>query len=388
MVSTTTQSGTCPQCGSKGVKFEPSAHQLQCDYCGWTEAIPENPDTVQELSFDHYLTLSPGSLTQLASETLSVTCPSCGATTDFVPPQVAGDCPFCGTHLVSRPTEAKVTLQPNGILPFHLDRKTVQTNIREWLGQHWFAPNDLKKMAQAAGIQGVYLPFWTYDAFTTSRYIGERGEYYYETETYYETNEDGEREEKTREVRKTRWYPASGRVERFFDDVIIPASHSIPMRRLKSLEPWEHHTYLKPYEESYLTGYKVERYQIDLKEGFELAKQDMARLIEGDVRRDIGGDTQRVHSVSTHYTAITFKHLLFPVWIFSYRYRSKPYQVVVNAKTGEILGDRPMSIFKITLASVSGILVAAGIAYGVYLNQTQPTLPVNQPAPVEVEPLQ
>jgi len=39
--------------------------------------------------------------------------------------------------------------------------------------------------------------------------------------------------------------------------------------------------------------------------------------------------------------AVTFLHLLLPVWIGAYRFQAKVYQVLVNARTGEVQGERP-----------------------------------------------
>ena len=83
----------------------------------------------------------------------------------------------------------------------------------------------------------------------------------------------------------------------------------------------------------------------------------MALLITSDIRQDIGGDEQRIHQVSTAYSAITFKHLLLPVWISAYRFQDRVYQVVVNARTGEVQGERPYSPLKIAAFVVFLILI-------------------------------
>ena len=114
---------------------------------------------------------------------------------------------------------------------------------------------------------------------------------------------------------------------------------------------------MKPYQPAYLSGFKAQRYQIDPKEGFEDAKQFMALQITGDIRQDIGGDEQRIHQVATAYSAITFKHLLLPVWISAYRFQDRVYQVVVNARTGEVQGERPYSLLKISAFVVFLILI-------------------------------
>lgn len=88
-----------------------------------------------------------------------------------------------------------------------------------------------------------------------------------------------------------------------------------------------------------------------------------------EVKRRIGGDVQRIDSIHTRHDAITYKHLILPVWMLAYRYGKKSYQVVVNAGTGEVQGDRPYSWVKITLAAVVALLAAASV--GLFVAQMQ-----------------
>ena len=90
----------------------------------------------------------------------------------------------------------------------------------------------------------------------------------------------------------------------------------------------------------------------DLKRG----KQRIDAEILSDVRGRIGGDKQRVHSVKSRYDAITYKHLLLPVYLMTYRFKNKPYRIFVNAVTGEIQGERPYSWVKISMAILAGAL--------------------------------
>jgi hypothetical protein len=46
-----------------------------------------------------------------------------------------------------------------------------------------------------------------------------------------------------------------------------------------------------------------------------------------------------------------------PVWIGSYRFAGKPYQIVVNGQSGEVEGDRPWSKWKIVLAVMLVLIV-------------------------------
>jgi DNA-directed RNA polymerase subunit RPC12/RpoP len=341
----------CPGCGAD-LQFAPEGGCLTCPYCGHQEQIAPAAGAVEERSYEEYLQLHPDRMNTLAEGALEVACQTCGATVAFTPPQVAGECDFCGSPLVAQAKNADPILAPEGVLPFRVTQDQATDAIRRWLASRWFAPSALKKFAAQEGIGGTYIPFWTYDAYTVSQYTGERGEHYYTTETYTDTDSDGNTVTKTREVQHTAWYPASGAVERWFDDILIPATRSLPPNRLAALAPWDLEE-LTAYDPAYLSGYKAQRYQVNLAEGFELAKQQAAGVIESDVRADIGGDEQRVFQIATSYSAITFKHLLLPIYVGAYRFGEKVYQVVVNGRTGQVQGERPYSFWKIFFFALS-----------------------------------
>lgn len=345
----------CPGCGAD-LLFEPHDGRLVCPYCGRREEIAPTDARVEERAYEEYLQLHAGQLTTLAAGALEVNCATCGATVTFTPPEVAGECDFCGSAIVAQPKAADPIVAPEAVLPFRIAQAEATEAIRAWLASRWFAPNALKKFASQEAIGGVYLPFWTYDTHTTTRYTGQRGEHYYTDEPYTERDAQGRSQTRTQRVRHTRWHAASGTVSRWFDDILVPATKTITPERLRALEPWDL-SELKTYEPAYLSGYKAQRYQVDLAEGFESAKQAAAGVIDGDVRRDIGGDEQRVGELATHYSAITFKHLLLPVYVGAYRFNQKVYQLVINGRTGEVQGERPYSVWKILFFTLFLLLI-------------------------------
>jgi hypothetical protein len=104
--------------------------------------------------------------------------------------------------------------------------------------------------------------------------------------------------ERTRKVQQTKWYPAQGRVSRFFDDVLVPGTTKVETNLIARLEPWELQTAV-PFQQDYLAGFQAVRYDIEPEPGLESAKAQMAPVIESDCRSDTGGDEQRVHTVNT-----------------------------------------------------------------------------------------
>ncbi len=203
-----------------------------------------------------------------------------------------------------------------------------------------------------ARMTGVYLPFWTYDASTTTFYRGQRGddyteiETYEDTETYTETDSQGQTETKTRvvtktrTVTKTRWTSVSGAVWDNFDDLLVPAGSSLPREHLQKLEPRDLKN-VAPYADDYLAGFRAESYRVGLPEGFAIARRMMEPTIESSICSDIGGDHQQIDGKKTQYDNVTFKHILLPVYVSAYRYRDKVFRFLVNARTGEVQGERP-----------------------------------------------
>jgi ribosomal protein S27E len=347
------------------MEFDPAQGLLKCGHCGHTEAVPAAPSKgISSHPLDEFLARTGDAhLSPLSGQALQAQCSGCGSVVTFEPPEVAGACPFCGANIVNQPQAADPLVAPDAVLPCKVPKEDAQTQVRQWLQSRWFAPDALKKLAREEGIAGVYLPFWTYDAGTVSNYMGERGEHYYVTETYEEDDGQGGTRTCTREVQQTAWYPVSGQVARSFQDVLIAASRSVAEKKLNNLAPWDLES-LCPYEPAYIAGFKAQRYQVELSDGFEEAKSVMAAQIDSDVRADIGGDEQRVLQVETAYSDAVFRHLFLPVWIGAYRFRNQLFQVVVNARTGEVQGDRPYSPWKITLLVLT-ILVAIIVIYAV-----------------------
>lgn len=351
----------CAQCGAS-LEYAPGAEVLRCGHCGHETRITASAAPILEQNFRKIL--QELATTTPVSDQVAIHCDSCGASYTFDAATHAGACPFCGAPVVAK-TEQHRQLQVQALLPFQIPRDQARTAFRQWLGKLWFAPGGLQEYARNdASLVGMYVPYWTYDADTTTAYQGERGDDYQEQETY-RTVENGQEVEKTRTVTKTYWTPVAGTVSRFFDDVLVLASRSLPRAVTERLEPWDL-DHLLPYGEEYLSGFRSEMYQVQLDQGFTRAQELMASTIRGDIARDIGGDHQRIRAADTRYDDIRFKHILLPIWMSAFRFRAKTYRFVVNGRTGEVQGERPYSPWKIAFAM---LLAAALLGGGLVLWQ-------------------
>ncbi|MBK6264929.1 hypothetical protein JKA74_07765 [Marivirga sp. S37H4] len=348
----------CIDCGAD-LKYKPGSTELICEYCGAKNDIPQSEDIIEEMDFESFFDKESDMQDQMSVNI--VKCTICAAESSLEPHITSSNCPYCDTPLIVSNAHLENILQPKSLLPFKILKEEAIKSFRNWIKKLWFAPNALKKAALSFDhFKGVYLPFWTYDSDTETPYIGQRGTHYYVSETY-STTENGKSVTKTRQVRKTRWHPVSGRINHLFDDVLVPASQSLPQKQVTALEPWDLNN-LVPYDAKFLSGFITEKYQINLKNGFDNARNIMDSSITTLIYQDIGGDEQRILSRNTSYSNITFKHILLPAYISAYNFKGKLYQFMVNARTGEVQGERPWSVVKIVFA-VLGVLAVIALLY-------------------------
>ncbi|MCC7322032.1 MAG: primosomal protein N' (replication factor Y) - superfamily II helicase [Rubellimicrobium sp.] len=355
----------CAECGAE-LRFAPGTSEVTCTHCGHVQTIDTGAVDATEAHRELDYAAAAASLSRDAEyeEHRSTACPGCGALVEFPESIQATRCPFCDTAVVAG-TGSHRQIKPGGLIPFQLDERAARTAMTDWLGRLWFAPNGLRDYARKGrAMTGIYVPYWTFDAQAETDYRGQRGDHYYETRTVVR---NGKHE--TVRVQKTRWSLARGHVSRFFDDVLVLASHSLPKSHTDALEPWDMSA-LVTYQPAYLSGFSAEGYQVQLEDGMREARAIMDRTIDSDIRRDIGGDVQRIDWKDTALSDVTFKHVLLPIWTAAYRYNNRTFRFVVNAQTGKVKGERPWSWIKITIAAVIALVLAGLIAWGISLSDS------------------
>lgn len=346
----------CPECGGDA-EWSASKKALACPFCGtilpWSDGVDPLGAAVVEHDLQSALAAVPDTSRGLKEEKKSVKCESCHAISVFDPTRAAQRCDFCGSPAIVPVENLPDLITPESLLPAVIPNSQVRDQLREWYRSRWWAPNKLKRAALTDTLHGIYLPYWTFDAHVDADWTAESGYYYYVTESY----RDSDGKTKTRQVRKTRWEPSAGSLSHFFDDDAVPGTVGVHYSLLRKVEPFPTLTDLKAYDPAYVRGWTVERYQIDLRQASETSKLQMDSVIRQLCAREVPGDTHRNLEVSSIYRGRTFKHILVPVWLASYTYGSKSFQVVVNGYTGKMAGEHPLSWVKITLAILAVVLI-------------------------------
>ncbi len=346
----------CPACGG-AAEWSAVKQALVCPFCGNVAAMQPPAATegaIKELDLATALQNIPESERGWQTATRSVKCQSCQAISVFKPERVAQNCDFCGSPALVPYEDTKAPIRPESVLPFKLSESDVRDRVRNWYRSRWFAPNRFKSRAFTDTLHGLYLPYWTFDAQVAAEWTAEAGHYYYTTETY----RDSKGQSQTRQVQHTRWVPASGALEHFFDDELVPASRGVPPPLLRTIEPFPT-VELVPYDAGYVSGWVVEQYQIDLVAAATHSREAMDAKLRQMCAQQIPGDTHRNLDVVADYSGQTFKHVLLPIWLLSYQYGATTFRIVANGVTGTIAGKYPKSVTKIALLVVAILIVMA-----------------------------
>ncbi|MCC3374040.1 hypothetical protein [Cohnella sp. REN36] len=351
----------CSACGGP-TRFDADSQRLKCDYCGTDQPI----ENVLLAPKEHRLTDDDADETAgtdwgVAQQAMQ--CEQCGGQSLIPATQTAASCVFCGSPKVLVQQGSR-SIRPESVIPFRLSVKAAAERFYAWKRKRWFVPNAFKKGDIDAKLTGIYVPYWTFDAETTSVYSAEVGVHHYRTVTKTRTV-NGKTERYTEQERYTVWHSTSGVYGRSFDDVLVPASGQYDAELLEKLGNFDL-AQLLPYKPEYLSGFIAERYSVSRADGWQRAEERMHETLSKEIRSKIGGDEIRGLRIGTDYGDRTFKHLLLPVWNARYVYKAKPYRFMVNGQTGLVSGRVPRSGVKITLFVLVCLAVVLG-AIGLYI---------------------
>jgi len=349
----------CAACGAQA-QWHPERQALVCPHCGTVAptVLDRNTGKVREIDLVVTLREMPDELRGWLTATRSVRCRSCQAISVFEPGRVGQNCEFCGSSELVDYEEIKAPLRPQSLLPFRLTVERAREAVRAWIRGRWLAPGSLKRRAALDALNGVYLPYWTFDAAVHCRWTAESGTYYYTTET----GRDSRSRVRARRVRHVRWRPAVGELDHAFDDEPVPATRGVDHDLLRRVEPFPTRDVV-PYDTAYLAGFVVEHYQVVLIEAAQRARESMVQQLRARCASQVPGDTHRNLQVDSTFAGETFKHVLVPVWLLTYRWGGRAWQVVINGATGVVAGRCPKSPWKIALLVFAAAAALALVAF-------------------------
>ena len=350
----------CPSCGAPEMAWDAGAQALKCPYCGHVHQIAAQEGTQGIVEHDLQAGLTMATQRGFGATTRTVSCKTCGATVAFGGQSISTRCDFCGSPHVLEQESNRNLIRPESMLPFSIDKARAQSMFSEWIGGLWFRPGDLKHKASVGEINGVYIPYWTFDAWVASSWTAQAGTDYQEQEAYWGKDANGNNVQMMRTVTKTHWRPAWGSRQDHHDDVLVCAGRGLPESLVQSLRGFELGQ-LRPYDPGFLSGWRAEEYAVDLNEGWGQAVKRIESVQQSRCHADVRADRVQNLNVVNQFGSEKFKHILLPIWIASYRYNDKTFRFLINGQNGQVQGEAPYSWFKIIAFVMFIVLVIATI---------------------------
>ncbi len=340
----------CPNCGGN-MAFDPQTQSLKCGHCETSIDIDKNKQ-INEISI-----VDAFNQAEKWEKATVVRCENCGAKVVIDNDEVSTVCPYCGTSQIKK-TDEIVGLLPNAVFPFAKTSGEAELCAKKWAKSRFFAPRNFKKSIEAKNIHGVFEPGFTFDSISLSAYEGRIGD--------IKTRTVGSG--KNRHVQTyTQWRRIKGTYGMSFDDVTVVASSKIDQEKFDSIMPFDNATMCK-YEKRFLAGYHANHYDKDIKNCWGTAKKKMDNSIRSGILSQYHHDVVDYLNVSTTFTNVTYKYVLYPIYRLNYKFKGKEYPISVNGTTGKVIGKTPLSFWKILfvtlLAGAFAVLVGWLIASG------------------------
>lgn len=343
----------CSNCGGV-MQFDVKTQSLKCPNCDTQVNIVNDSGKIVEHNLNKRVERKI-SVQEKQSSTMQ--CKGCGAMVEVSSDCTATECPYCGSSYVLAEKQAEAIV-PDGVVTFKIDKQEVKERFGKWINKRWLAPGKLKHLYESDKIQGIYVPYWTFDADIICDYSAEGGKRRKEKVK----NSDGSVSEKT----VVDWYNTHGRIKHFFDDVLVKASKNFKASLLKGVEPFDTKKQLVSYSPEYLSGYSAECYSVSLEDAHREANNIMESQLKSMAREDVRRHYDEVRNVriAPDYRDESYKHILIPVYATAFTYANKNYTVLINGQNGKIKGDYPKSPIKIAIIVIIIIAIIVGSIIG------------------------
>ena len=341
----------CPQCAATTAYCADNGG-LTCTYCQHYEPPKQEivgKDAEQfEFTVDTMHRVAHG----WGVERKELVCNGCAAHTTFSTDMLTHTCPFCGSNQVVQIKAPQDVLRPRFLLPFEVNQDTCRQKTAVWLQDSWMLPRGLQKMARVVDYTPIYIPFWTIDSDTDATWRAEVA--------HTESTKKRGKGSRTETVQK--WVWENGRVQRNFDDLLVAGTNKISTFLIRQMRSYNLNK-LVPYEASYLAGIQAQAYDIDLEEGWEVARNRMRERVKEQCKGQATNTKMRNFSMNMNFSNESWRYILLPIYLTTYKYNNKTWQVMIHGQNGTIAGQRPVDWQRIGLVILAMLLPA--IFFGV-----------------------
>ena len=363
----------CPQCGAL-TAYSIADGGLTCAHCGYYEPPRREAVGKGAEEFEFKVETLERAAHGWGRERKELHCQHCGAATSLSPEMLTLTCPFCGSNKVIQREAPQDVLRPRFLVPFKLNAEECGPIVHAWLRTGWMTLGSLRRLARFGDFSAIYLPFWTFDATARADW---KAEVPHTTTRHYWSGF----KRRTRTVTEWKW--EQGHVDLPIDDLLIDGSTRLSPILLEQIRQYDLKA-LVPYEPEYLAGLQAQAYEVSLEAAWEAGRKSMREMVrqiccgqaaiprtmrnqrptsqpvsQDEVRRIVRscmGFRIRNLSMLVDFDQETWRYILLPVYITTYRLGNRVYQVLINGQTGALAGQRPVSWLKVGLASVGAML--------------------------------
>lgn len=318
-VETKTKALLCPVCMGHLTVDEHSG-RVKCRFCGYEGEHPQARRAEGDTSLAEALIQRKAQAIKWVIGERLLHCNQCGAERTIPAETMSMVCPFCGSNQVITQDALNSFEQPDGLIPFSISRQEAGERIKAKLKSMtekiagWFGNN---KVARGR-LEGVYLPFWVFDAFAQIIQV----------KTPKKSSED-------------RFMMSSASLapirNEFTDGMYnIPVCGvSSPPRELTAkLAPFEMDAVVA-YDPRLLAKYPAELYSMD----FDRASLEAHGMVSQRMR-DKHGNSDSTYSVTvtSMVQQMSFRLVLMPVWVGTLIEEDGDVRLaLVNGQTGEVV---------------------------------------------------
>ncbi|EET59511.1 hypothetical protein BRYFOR_08603 [Marvinbryantia formatexigens DSM 14469] len=342
----------CPNCGGD-LRFDPSTQKYKCEYCislfTQEELEAANPQASGEETAPHVHARGGQKAGQGGQESAQnddggkeeqgavvYSCPGCGAEIVTDATTAATFCYYCHNPVVLK-GRLSGEYEPDLVIPFAVDKKEAVEDFLKYVRGKKFVPKDFFCKEQIEKISGVYFPFWTYSCLADGQWQGSA-----QKVRVWQMGE--------LEYTETKVYDVERRAELTFRNLTREALNKENRQLVEAVQPFRLEE-AKDFSMGYLSGFFAEKRDIEKAEisaGVEQEVRDYAgKMLHSSVS---GYMTTQTRDTRVHMQEETWKYLLLPVWVLTYRGADgKLYYYAMNGQTRKICGVLPIDKARMAL---------------------------------------
>lgn len=275
-------------------------------------------------------------------------CNSCGGEIIGSPDMVSARCPWCNNNFVAT-GQLTSTRVPDRMIPFAMTKEQALEAFKANMKGLKLIPREFKQVS-VDDIQGVYVPYWLYDAT-----VAGEGNFSCEnlrtwTDSDYEYTQHQE-------------YQVYRSANVAFLDVPVAGTTKVTDKLTESIEPFDY-TKSVAFSPAYLTGFMTNKYDVEAQDANPRALERMKDSTEEVLRNSISGyDTVSTINTSIQPAFGELEYVFLPMWLMNVDFQGKNYNYAMNGQTGKFVGTFPVSERKYW-GGLIGIAIPIAIIFG------------------------